>query len=144
MILWLSNQMITFFSLISGLFMSIIYCLLHMGVRLGQRSILNRRRPRILEFSVQKKKFSHRAFSQLSPLLYSIAVNKVCTGGRQLPSAAITISQHGGLRCRYGKIFAVHANIKHTFWGLWFVYDRIPCMHLLNTVIWFTCRDFCS
>ena len=65
--------MITFFSLISGLFMSIIYCLLHMGVRLGQRSILNRRagrrRPRILEFGVQKKKFSHRAFSQLSPLL---------------------------------------------------------------------------
>ena len=52
--------------------MSIIYCLLHMGVRLGQRSILNRhagrRRPRILEFGVQKKKFSHRAFSQLSPL----------------------------------------------------------------------------
>ena len=43
MILWLSNQMITFFSLISGLFMSIIYCLLHMGMRLGQRSILNRR-----------------------------------------------------------------------------------------------------
>ena len=43
-----------------------------MGVRLGQRSILNRRagcrRPRILEFGVQKKKFSHRAFSQLSPL----------------------------------------------------------------------------
>ena len=51
--------MITFFSLISGLFMSIIYCLLHIGVRLGQRSILNRhagrRRPRILEFGVQKK-----------------------------------------------------------------------------------------
>ena len=66
------------------------------------------------------------------------------TGGRQLPSAAITISQHGGLRCRYGKIFAVHAKIKHTFWGLGFVYDRISCMHLLHTAIWFTCRDFCS
>ena len=51
--------MITFFSLISGLFMSIIYCLLHMGMRLGQRGILNRRagrrRPRVLEFGVKKK-----------------------------------------------------------------------------------------
>ena len=54
MILWLGNQMIT-----SGLFMSIIYCLLHMGMRLGQRGILNRRagrrRPRVLEFGVKKK-----------------------------------------------------------------------------------------
>ena len=39
--------------------MSIIYCLLHMGMRLGQRGILNRcagcRRPRVLEFGVKIK-----------------------------------------------------------------------------------------
>ena len=61
------------------------------------------------------------------------ALERIFTGGRQLPSAAITISQHGELRCRYGKIFAVH--IKHTFLGLGFVYDRMSCMHLLNTAI---------
>ena len=52
--------------------MSIIYCLLHIGMRLGQRGILNRRagrwQPQVLEFGVKKKKFSHRAFRQLSPL----------------------------------------------------------------------------
>ena len=37
------------------------------------------------------------------------------TGGRQLPTAAITISQHGGRRSRYKNIFAVHAIIKHQF-----------------------------
>ena len=37
------------------------------------------------------------------------------TGGRQLPTAAITISQHGGRRSRYKIIFTVHAIIKHQF-----------------------------
>ena len=37
------------------------------------------------------------------------------TGGRQLPTAAITISQHGGRRSRYKIIFAVYAIIKHPF-----------------------------
>ena len=37
------------------------------------------------------------------------------TGGRQLPTAAITISQHGGRRSRYKIIFAVYAIIKHQF-----------------------------
>ena len=36
------------------------------------------------------------------------------TGGRQLPTAAITISQHGGRRSPYKIIFTVHAIIKHT------------------------------
>ena len=38
----------------------------------------------------------------------------------------------------------VHANIKGPFRGLGFVYDRMACLHLLNTAIWFTCRDFSS
>ena len=50
----------------------------------------------------------------------------------------ITNSQHGGCQSRYGKIFAVHASIKHTFQGLRCVYDTIACLHLLNTAIWFT------
>ena len=37
------------------------------------------------------------------------------TGGRQLPTAAITISQHGGRRFRYKFIIAVRAIFKHPF-----------------------------
>ena len=37
----------------------------------------------------------------------------VFTGGRQLPTAAITISQHDGRRSRSKIIFTVHAIIKH-------------------------------
>ena len=67
-ILWLSDQMITFFSLISGLFMSIIYCLLQVGSKKHIES--PRGAPTAADFRVwcSKKKFSHRAFSQLSPL----------------------------------------------------------------------------
>ena len=35
--------------------------------------------------------------------------------GKQLPTAAIDISQHGGRRSRYKIIFDVHAIIKHPF-----------------------------
>ena len=56
-------------------------------------------------------------------------------GGRQLPTAAITISQHGERRSRYKIIFSVHAIIKHPFLMLWLVYIGIACILLLNTVI---------
>ena len=48
------------------------------------------------------------------------------TGGRQLPTAAITISQHGRRRSRYKSIFTVHAIIKHPFLVL------MVCIHRNN------------
>ena len=62
--------------------------------------------------------------------------------GRQLPIAAITISQYCGSRSRYKIIFAVHAILKHPFLVLGFVYIGMACIFLLNTVIWITRRDF--
>ena len=54
----------------------------------------------------------------------------------------ITNSQHGGRRSRHGKIFTVHANIKQTFRGLGFVYEKIACLNILNTAIWFTLATY--
>ena len=49
---------------------------------------------------------------------------RYCTRSRQLPTATITNSQHGGRQFRHGTILAVYTNIKHTFWGLEFVYAK--------------------
>ena len=66
-----------------------------------------------------------------------------CTGGQQLPTAVITNSQHGERRSRYLKIFAIHANIKHTFRGLGSLYNRITCFYW-TLPFDFTCRDVCG
>ena len=39
---------------------------------------------------------------------------------------------------------SVRNDIRCSFQGLGFVYNRIAYLHLLNTTIWFTCRDFRS
>ena len=62
--------------------------------------------------------------------------------GRQLLTAAITISQHGGRRSRYKIIFSVHEIIEHPFLMLGFVYIEIACILILNTAIWMVDRNF--
>ena len=55
------------------------------------------------------------------------------TWGLAIPTAAITINQHGGRRSRFGKLFAVHANIMHTFRGLGFHYSEWHvCIYLAS------------
>ena len=81
-----------------------------------------------------------------SPLITSTllwVVMKTYTGSRQLATAAITISQHGGRRSRYKIIFTVYAIIKHPFLVLGFVYIGIAWMLLLNIIIWMIDRYFC-
>ena len=62
-------------------------------------------------------------------------------GGGQLPTAnmagAVPDTEKYSL---FMQMLCTHSKI----WGLVIVYDRIACLHLLNTVIWFTCHDICS
>ena len=66
-----------------------------------------------LKIEQENKKENFKHISTID--VERITTENTFTGGRQIPTAAITISQHGGRRSRYKIIFTVYAIIKHPF-----------------------------